>query len=133
MGHFALVDENGIVQQVIKAEQENIDSGIHGDPSQWIQTSYNTYAGVHYNPETGTPDGGIALRYNYAMIGGHYDAEADAFYQAQPYPNWILNTSTYTWEPPVPQPAVPPGAPNYWVWAVTRNEWVYDEPQTPTE
>jgi hypothetical protein len=133
MGHFALVDENGIVQQILKAEQENIDSGIHGDPSQWIQTSYNTQGGIHYNPETGEPDGGIALRYNYAAIGGHYDAEADAFYHPQPYPNWVLNTSTYIWEPPVPQPSVPPGAPNYWVWAVARNEWVYDEPTTPTE
>lgn len=133
MSHFALIDENGIVQNVICAEQEDIDSGRHGDPSNWKQSSMNTVGGVHYGFETGVPDGGVALRYNGATIGGHYDAEADAFYSAQPYPNWVLNTSTYIWEPPVPQPEVPPGAPNYWVWAVIRNEWVYDEPPAPTE
>ena len=77
MGHFAKV-EDGRVTSVIKAEQEDIDSGRHGDPSLWIQTSYNTRGGIHYGQDY-LPDGGTPLRYNYASIGGHYDAEADAF------------------------------------------------------
>lgn len=133
MGHFALVDENGIVQTVIVADQEHIDSGIHGDASQWIQTSYNTFGGIHYSPQTGQPDGGIALRCNYAQIGGHYDSEADVFYEKQTYPNWILNTTTYQWEPPFPHPSVPPGAPNHWIWGPIRNEWIWFEPTESTE
>ena len=46
MAHYAKI-ENGIVTQVIVAEQDFIDSGVAGDPSTWIQTSYNTHAGVH--------------------------------------------------------------------------------------
>jgi len=46
MAHFAKV-ENGIVTQVIVAEQEFIDSGAVGDPTTWIQTSYNTRNGEH--------------------------------------------------------------------------------------
>ena len=40
MSHFAQIDENNVVIQVIVAEQDFIDSGVMGDPSTWIQTSY---------------------------------------------------------------------------------------------
>lgn len=78
MAHFAQVDENDVVIQVIVAEQEFIDSGLVGDPASWIQTSYNTRGGIHYGPD-GEPDGGIALRGNYASIGGTYDRVNDVF------------------------------------------------------
>ena len=71
MAHFAKV-ENGIVTQVIVAGQDVIDSGLFGEPSSWVQTSYNTRGGVHYGQD-GQPDGGVALRMNYAGIGYTYD------------------------------------------------------------
>jgi len=101
MSHFAQVID-GIVQQVIVAEQEFIDT--LENPSQWIQTSYNTKGGVHYAPNSNNPDGGIALRANYAGIGYIYDSKNDVFYGQQPYPSWTLNNSTWLWEAPIPMP-----------------------------
>ena len=77
MGHFAKV-EDGVVIEVIVAEQDFIDSGAVGDPALWIQTSYNTRGNVHYGAD-GKPDGGVALRKNYAGIGYMYDKDLDAF------------------------------------------------------
>lgn len=105
MAHFAKV-LNGKVVQVIVAEQDYIDTMIDTSPGEWIQTSYNTHGGVHYEPNTTTPsdDQSKALRYNYAGEGYLYDKEADAFYEPQPYASWTLNTSTYLWEAPLPYP-----------------------------
>ncbi len=102
MTTFAKV-ENGIVTDIISAEQDFIDGGFAGDPSQWVQTSYNTYGNVHYGPDR-QPDGGVPFRKNYAIVGGHYDAELDAFYEAQPFPSWTLDMNSFLWEPPVPYP-----------------------------
>mgnify|MGYP000949495407 CR=1 FL=1 len=103
MAHFAKVVD-GTVTQVIVAEPEFFDTFVDSSPGQWIQTSYNTRGGVHYDPETNEPDGGTPLRYNYAGIGFHYDATADAFYAPQPFASWTLNTETYLWEAPVAYP-----------------------------
>ena len=103
MSHFAKV-ENGIVTEVIVIEQEVLNSGFWGDPSLWVQTSYNTRGNIHYAPDSNTPDGGVALRGNYAGIGYIYDKEYDVFYAPQPFPSWTLNQSTWLWEPPVPMP-----------------------------
>jgi hypothetical protein len=100
MSHFAKV-ENGKVFQVIVAEQDVIDSGIFGH--DWIQTSYNTRGNVHYGQD-GQPDGGIALRGNFAGIGYTYDAVNDVFYAPKPYPSWLLDESTWLWIAPVPAP-----------------------------
>lgn len=113
MAHFALV-EDGIVMNVIVAEQEVINSGSFGDPSNWVQTSYNTKGGIHYDPETNTPDGGIPFRKNYAVIGGVYDKERDAFYEQQPYSSWILNEETCKWQAPIPYPDVPTTKRYFW-------------------
>lgn len=94
MAHFALI-ENGIVQQVIVAEQEFIDT-LHNAPA-WIQTSYNTKSGVHML-------GGTPLRKNYAGIGFTYDPERDAFIPPKKYPSWVLDEASCTWRPPVPAP-----------------------------
>ena len=96
MSHFARV-ENNIVQEVIVAEQEFINSGAVGDPTTWIQTSYNTHRGVH-------TQGGTPLRKNYAGVGFTYDLERDAFIPPKPYNSWILNESTCLWEAPVAMP-----------------------------
>ena len=105
MTHFAKV-ENGIVSDVIVAEQDFIDSGVVGDPALWIQTSYNTRGGVHYQPNSDIPseDQSKALRANYANVGFTYDAEKDVFYDLQPFPSWTLNQTSFLWEPPVPYP-----------------------------
>lgn len=102
MAHYAHVT-NGIVDQVIVAEQDFIDSGVVGFASEWVQTSYNTRGNVHYGQD-GQPDGGVALRGNYAGVGYHYDAQADIFYAPQPYPSWVLSPLTILWEAPVPYP-----------------------------
>ena len=100
MSHFAQI-ENGIVTQVIVAEQDVINSGLFG--TGWIQTSYNTRGGIHYGQD-GQPDGGNALRGNYAGVGYTYDATNDVFYAPQPYPSWILDQSTWLWNSPIPCP-----------------------------
>jgi hypothetical protein len=94
MAHFAQV-ENGIVMQVIVADQDVIDSGAFG--SGWVQTSYNTQGGQHRL-------GGTPFRKNYAGIGYIYDAQRDAFIPPQPYPSWTLNEDTCLWQPPTPMP-----------------------------
>lgn len=102
MAHFAKV-ENGTVTQVIVAEQDFIDSGAVGDPASWVQTSYNTRGGVHYG-QNGEPDGGVALRKNYAGIGYTYDAARDAFIPPKPFPSWVLDENTCLWDAPVEMP-----------------------------
>jgi hypothetical protein len=95
MAHFAKVID-GLVTEVIVAEQEFIDSGAVGDPSLWIQTSYNTHGGQH--PE------GRPLRKNYAGIGFAYDPIKDAFIPTKPFASWLLNEDTCLWEAPVAMP-----------------------------
>ena len=97
MSHFAEVDENNFVTRVLVIEQENIDTGNWGTPSSWIQTSYNTKGGKHYDQD-GVEDSGVALRYNYAGVGSTYDTGRDAFIAPKPYP------STCQWESPVAYP-----------------------------
>jgi hypothetical protein len=101
MTHFAKI-ENGIVTNVIVAEQDVIDSKIF--EGKWIQTSYNTHGNVHYDAN-GNPDGGIALRGNYAGIGHIYDEVNDVFYSPQPYPSWTLNQNTWQWDAPTSYPS----------------------------
>jgi hypothetical protein len=100
MAHFAHV-KNGIVQRVIIADQDFIDAGYVGDPKEWIQTSINTIGNIHYD-QNGKPDGGIALRGNFAGPGYIYDKENDVFYQPKPYPSWVLNKDVWLWEAPIP-------------------------------
>ena len=114
------------VTDVIRADQEFVDT----QPGYWVQTDYNTYGNVHYasSPpaEPGTPDGLPPLRANYAGIGYTYDNSytidgvVGVFYAPQPYPSWILNTSTFLWEAPVPYPT---DGKNY-VWDEATLSWV---------
>ena len=97
MSHFAKI-ENNIVTNVIVAEQEFIDT----QSGTWVQTSYNTIGNVHYGQD-GNPDGGVALRANYAGIGYTYDAENDVFYAPKPYASWTL-ADTWQWVCPLTYP-----------------------------
>ena len=103
MSHYAKVN-NGIVVDMLVAEEDFFTHFIDTSPGTWIQTSYNTKGGVHYSPETGEPDGGVALRANYAGIGYKYDAENDVFYAPQPFPSWTISAPNWEWTPPVPCP-----------------------------
>jgi hypothetical protein len=98
MSHFAEINKNGIVQRVLVAEQDFINSGTVGDPSNWIQTSYNTYGGKHKL-------GGKPLRMNFAGINYSYDKKRDAFIPPQPYNSWLFNENTCLWDSPVPYPS----------------------------
>lgn len=106
MAHFAKVT-GGVVENIIVAEQDFIDSGAVGDPAQWVQTSFNTRGGVYYNPETGEPsqDQTKALRKNSASIGGAYDPVRDAFIPSKPFSSWVLNEFSCTWEAPIQKPS----------------------------
>ncbi len=105
MAHFAKVVD-GLVTQVIVAEPEFFNTFVDTSPGQWIQTSYNTRGGVHYDPQTGQPsaDQTKALRKNYAGIGYSYDSTNDCFIAPKPYPSWLLDTTTCLWQPPTPMP-----------------------------
>jgi hypothetical protein len=99
MAHFAELDENNIVKQVIvvhnnellvdgvESEQAGIDFCVTLFDGTWIQTSYNSN-----------------FRKNYAGIGFTYDPIKDAFIPPQPYPSWVLNEETCRWQAPIAMP-----------------------------
>jgi hypothetical protein len=109
MSHFAKI-ENGIVTEVIVAEQDYIDT-LGG---KWVQTSYNTQGNQH--PED------RPLRGNFAGLGFIYDEVNDVFYTQKPFESWSLNTSTWTWEAPQPDPNVP-GEYVTHLWDEEAQEW----------
>ena len=118
MGHFAKV-VNGQVTQVIVANPEFFDTFVdQTGPGEWIQTSYNTHAGIHYGID-GTPDGGVALRKNYAGIGYTYDRTRDAFIPPKTWASWQLNEDTCLWDPPIPYPE----GPELYVWDEDTRSW----------
>jgi len=101
MAHFAQLDENNVVTQVIVVHNnecqidgiESEDAGIvfckqlYGADTRWKQTSYNG-----------------SIRKNYAGIGYTYNAVRDAFIAPQPYQSWVLDDATCQWKAPVPVP-----------------------------
>ena len=87
MSHFAKIDSDNIVTQVIVAEQDFINSGLVGDSFLWVQTSYNNN-----------------FRKQFATVGGTYDITKNKFIEPQPYPSWTLNDND-DWQPPVAYPA----------------------------
>ena len=117
MANYAQINFDNIVTQVITLDN-SVSNGsdflnnLFG--GTLVQTSYNTYGGVHYTPNSShqIPDGEPQLGYNYAGIGYNYDPVANSFYCQQPFPSWILNTQTYLWEAPIPYPTT--GGPYYW-------------------
>jgi hypothetical protein len=110
MAHFAHI-KDGIVDQVIVIDQETLNTGNWGNPSEWIQTSYNTQGGQH--PE------GRPLRKNYAGIGYTYDSVRDAFIPPKPFPSWVLNEDTCLWGSPVPMPTT-----GMHTWDEATTSWV---------
>lgn len=117
MAHFAQLDENNVVMQVIVVHNnELLDNGVEreelgvafckslfGADTRWVQTSYNG-----------------KFRKNYAGIGYTYDTALDAFVPPQPYPSWTLNSDTAQWEPPVPMPTDG----EMYLWNEAADNWV---------
>ena len=101
MSHFAEI-RDGIVQRVIVAEQDFINSGAVGDSFLWVQTSYNNN-----------------FRKQYAGIGYRYDKAADVFIAPQPYPSWTLDDN-HDWVPPT---AMPSDGKEY-TWDEANTKWV---------
>lgn len=86
MSHFAKIDKDNIVTEIIVAEQDFINSGVVGDSFLWVQTSYNNN-----------------FRKQFAGVGYTYDKVNDVFIAPQPYASWTLNAS-FDWQPPVAIP-----------------------------
>lgn len=101
MAHYAFLDENYIVTEVIVGKDEsNFDWERHyGDIRGQLckRTSYNTIGGVHTT-------GGTPFRKNYAGIGFTYDETRDAFIPPKPFNSWILNETSCCWEAPIAYP-----------------------------
>lgn len=107
MSHFAEIDPStNKVIRVIVAEQDFIDSGAVGDKKNWFQTSYNTRNGVHYGTAANgvyVPDGGTALRGNYAGHGYEYHSGHDVFVPPKPEgcDSWTIDTSRWEYQSPL--------------------------------
>jgi hypothetical protein len=103
MAHYAFLDENNIVTEVIVGKDE-------GDGTDWEvyygnfrgqtckRTSYNTSGNAH--SDSGTP-----FRGNYAGIGYTYDETNDVFYAPKPYDSWVLDQTKWIWKAPVDYPS----------------------------
>ena len=124
MAHFAELDENNFVINVVPASDEfeltgeELNQQVTGNV--WKRTSYNTVSGRHTND--GTP-----FRGNYAGIGFKYDEVLDAFIPPKPFNSWLLDESIFNWVPPV---AVP-DASSAWMWDEEAQLWI--EPPTPQD
>jgi len=119
MAHYAFLDENNVVTEVIVGKDEGED-GIdweqhYGEFRNQVckRTSYNTIGGVHSN-------GGMPFRMNYAGIGYTYNSIRDAFIPPQPYPSWLLDDSTCQWKPPIPMPSES----QPYIWDETTTSWL---------
>jgi hypothetical protein len=136
MAHYALINSDNIVVQVITGVDENViqtdldGTQVGGTTAAWEQfyaslpwfegltckrTSYNTRNGVHRT-------GGIPFRGSFAGIGFKYDKDFDVFIAPQPYPSWKLNYTTFMWEAPVAKPEDVEGY--IWKWSEINKEWV---------
>ena len=121
MAHFARLDENNIVTQVIVVDNKDVTDPFTGQEDEilgiafckkllggnWVQTSYNS-----------------TIRKRYAGVNYTYNKALDAFVAPKPYESWVLNTETADWEAPVPQPELTEEETE----AGSRDEW--DEENT---
>ena len=122
MAHFAKLDKNNVVLQVLvvadsdaptEAKGQTFLQNLYKDTITYKQTSYNTHANVHKL-------GGTPFRKNYAGIGYTYDSSRDAFIPPKPYDSWTLDEDTCQWEAPI---AYPSDGKSY-VWKENTKTWV---------
>jgi len=121
MAHYAFLDSNNIVTEVIVGKDESDTSQNwetrYGDIRGQVckRTSYNTLGGTHKL-------GGTPYRKNYASIGYSYDATRDAFITPKPYASWVLDESTCLWNAPVTMPT-DAGDDEYYEWNESTTSW----------
>ena len=119
MAHFAKIGMNGKVIAVLtmgdkdmlnadgvedeSVGQQYLERHNNWPGPMWIQTSYNTRGGKHYDNQSGelSADQSKALRGNYAGIGHIWDEDNNIFYGKSPYASWVINTTTATWHSPI--------------------------------
>jgi hypothetical protein len=118
MAHYAFLDENNVVTEVIVGNSEGglIDWESHygafrGQACK--RTSFNTQGGVHAT-------GGTPFRKNYAGIGYTYDPQRDAFIPPKPFTSWVLDEFSCVWNAPIPMPTE--GGP--WIWDEDSQSWL---------
>ena len=124
MAHYAFLDENNTVTEVIVGVDESqLIEGL--EPEIWYgnfrgqickRASYNTKANRHIS-------GGIPFRKNYASVGFSYDFQLDAFIPPKPYSQWILDEDSFLWIPPIPFP----NDGNEYKWDEESGDWVVVE------
>lgn len=102
MSHFAKLNSSNIVENVIVAEQDFINSGVVGDSFLWVQTSYNGN-----------------FRGKYASVGDTWDKVNEVFILPQPYPSWTLGAG-FIWNAPTP----PPTDDKIYTWDEETTAWV---------
>ena len=124
MAHYAFLNDNNIVTEVITGVDEDAKDDLPDEFDSWEEfyedfrgqtckrTSYNTIGNEHN-------DSGTAFRGNYAGIGYTYDETNDVFYGPKPYTKWIMNETTWLWEAPE---AYPDDGKEY-VWNDNKGEW----------
>ena len=124
MAHYAFLNDNNIVTEVITGVDEDAKDDLPDEFNSWEEfyadfrgqtckrTSYNTSGNEHN-------DSGTAYRGNYAGVGYTYDETNDVFYSPKPYSKWTLNETTWTWEAPE---AYPDDGKDY-VWNDNKGEW----------
>lgn len=115
MAHYAYLNENNIVTQVIVGKDEGEDGVDWEKYYGAVRTSYNTTGGEHIL-------GGQPFRYNYAGIGYTFDPNFGpdgAFIPPKPFDSWVLNNDTAFWEPPIPMPEE-----GLWEWDEETISWV---------
>ena len=115
MAHYAFLDENNIVTEVITGVDENVTqtdvdgTEVGGSTEAW-ETFYGNFRGkvckrTSYNTVNGeNKNGGEPFRHTFAWIGAFYNEELDKFKPRQYFNSWTFNEETYNWEAPTPKP-----------------------------
>lgn len=113
MAHFAELDNNNIVKQVVVVKNEELlIDGVEVESKgqefltnllggNWIQTSINNN-----------------IRKQYASVGYTYDPVNNVFIAPQPYSSWSLDEN-YDWQPPTPMPTE-----GRWYWDENSLSWI---------
>lgn len=129
MSHFAQVDENNIVINILvgynddPAGDEGYSWFVENLGGTWIKTSYNAVGGKRRNPDTGEIFDEPGFRKNYAQVGYTWDPIRDAFIPPQDFSSWTLNEETCLWESPIPYPAFDEENPKYYEWNENILNW----------
>ena len=126
MAHYAYLDNNNVVVQVITGVDENIiqtdldGTQVGGTTEAWEQfyASQPQFEGLTCKRTSYNGN----IRANFAGVGYKYDPQFNVFIAPQPFPSWKLNYTTYQWEAPVAIPETLEGF--RWVWSETNKEWI---------